>query len=472
MARLRRRDPAATRFPRSEPEADRPALTPLNEGESTYDADQRATGSTADLSRVFRRGFAETFAFDVAARAFSAASIILLIRGLSVSAYAFVTLFLILAQFLASAAGGGVRLRYLRREAERVSRGEAGEAASFGTALVSGSLLIAAIGFAFLPIVYFFIDVPAAGTPIGLIVYSVGFAIGWAATELTVAHYQARMRFGVAGAINVLRAAVVLATSIVVVAMGANQSSGLALGFLGGMVAVGGVTTGWILRQRNHVAQSPLRQRLVLTSEEGWLTIYFLAGAGFAYVDVMVAAMFLSAKDIATLGATLRYLSVALAAIPAMGAVLRVRVSQSDILDSGENQRRLVLSWLRLTALPAAVVLAVSIVLIPVVIPMIDGGRYPGSIIALQIFLPSAALAYMTEPGANVLMAQDRNAMLALLFALALTINFVGDLIVAPAGGVTGIAVVSSACFVALRVAVTLVSLRTVDRAVIAPESP
>jgi O-antigen/teichoic acid export membrane protein len=111
-------------------------------------------------------------------------------------------------------------------------------------------------------------------------------------------------------------------------------------------------------------------------------------------------------------------------------------------------------------------------VLIPVVIPMIDGGRYPGSIIALQIFLPSAALAYMTEPGANVLMAQDRNAMLALLFALALTINFVGDLIVAPAGGVTGIAVVSSACFVALRVAVTLVSLRTVDRAVIAPESP
>jgi hypothetical protein len=85
--------------------------------------------------------------------------------------------------------------------------------------------------------------------------------------------------------------------------------------------------------------------------------------------------------------------------------------------------------------------------------------------------VPLVVFAYMTEPGPNVLMAQNRNATLALLFGLALTINFVGDLIVAPHWGVPAIALVSSGCFVALRVAVTLYSLKIASRAIIAPKT-
>jgi len=207
-----------------------------------------------------------------------------------------------------------------------------------------------------------------------------------------------------------------------------------------------------------------------LTSEEWWLTLYFLTAAGFAYVDVLVASIFLSESDIATLGATLRYVSIGLAAIPAIGAVLRVRVSQSDVLDSGEAQRRLVVGWFRITLVPAAIACTALIALTPFIVPLIDGGRYPGSVTALQIFMPAVLVAYMTEPGANVLMAQDRNATLALLFGVALAANFVGDVLVAPRWGVVGIAAVSSGCFIAVRTAVTLYSLKTASRAMIAPK--
>lgn len=426
---------------------------------TALDAERAAPGPRAQLDRVFRRGFAETFVLDVVARALSAASIVVLIRGLDVSAYAFVTLFLIFAQFLASAAGGGVRLRYLRREAERISRGESRDSVSFGAALVSSSVLVAVIALAFLPFVAAFVDVPAAGTAWGLVVYSMGFGIGWGAIELAIAHYQSRKRFRLAGGIGVLRAAAILGVSVLVVMIDASGPPPLALWFVGGMLLAGTIAVVWVLGRRDPSADGTLRERWLFSSEEGWLTAYLLAAAGFAYIDVIVASIFLGERGIATLGATLRYLSVALAAIPAIGAVLRVRVSQTDVVDSGENQRALILHWLRVTVLPGAAVLGISIALVPFVIPLIDGGRYPGSIIALQILLVSAVAAYVSEPGSNVLMAQDRNAALAMLFGVALAVNFVGDLLVAPRWGVTGIAVVSSSSFVALRLAVTAYAL-------------
>src|SRR5262249_32855461 len=135
--------------------------------------------------------------------------------------------------------------------------------------------------------------------------------------------------------------------------------------------------------------------------EELWLSFYYLAAAGFAYVDVLVAGSLLGKHDVASLGAAIRYLAIVLAAIPALGAVLRVRTAQVDVVDSPANQNAMVIGWLRRAALPASVLIAIAIVLAPFVIPLIDGGRYPSSIPTLQIFLVTALTAYLTAPVAN-----------------------------------------------------------------------
>src|SRR5438105_4461243 len=100
-----------------------------------------------ELNRLFRRGFAATFVLDLVTKALGAATVVVLIRGLSVSHYAYTTLFLTFAQFAGAAATGGVRTRYLREEAERVSRaGSKEREGAFVTSLVKATLLLVVVG--------------------------------------------------------------------------------------------------------------------------------------------------------------------------------------------------------------------------------------------------------------------------------------------------------------------------------------
>src|SRR5919108_1926439 len=96
---------------------------------------------SVELDRLFRRGFAATFALDLVTKALAAATVVALIRGLSVSSYAYTTLFLTFSQLSGAAAAGGVRTLYLREEAERVSRaGKAAAGAAFVDSLIKGIL--------------------------------------------------------------------------------------------------------------------------------------------------------------------------------------------------------------------------------------------------------------------------------------------------------------------------------------------
>jgi O-antigen/teichoic acid export membrane protein len=414
---------------------------------------------SVELARVFRRGFAATFALDLVTSALGAATVIVLIRGLSVSTYAYTTLFLTFAQFAGAAASGGVRTRYLREEAERVSRaGGAAPKGAFVESLAKGTLLIVIVGVCAAPAAQAIGFGSKFGGGATLILYATAFATGFSAVELAVAHYQARRRFFTAGALRVLRATALLGAAFAITR--AHEGVlGISLWFIGSMAALGVMSAGPIAR-RSLMAFVGFLRVSRFRGEEMWLSFYYVSAGGFAYVDVMVAGALLRKHQVATLGASLRYLAIVLAAIPALGAVLRVRTSQTDLIDSPANQRAMVLRWIRRAALPMALLIGGAILLAPAVIPEIDRGRYPGSIEALQIFLVTAFSAYLTAPVANVLMAQRRYAVLASVYAVGLLLNLAGDIAVARPFGVVGIAIVSTAVYVGIDLAMLVLSLR------------
>lgn len=423
-----------------------------------------ASAESVDLARAFRRGFATTFAADLAGNVLAAVTVLVLIRGLPVATYAYTTLLLTLAQFAGSAAGGGIRLRYLREEAERFSRwgGTSSDPGGvFASSLVKSTVLLAVVGACALPIALATgVGTTAGGAPL-LVLSATAFAAGFSAAELAIVHHQARRRFLAAGRIRLARSAALLAAAALAV-LSSDDVLVVSAWLVGSMALVGVVAAVPLLRPA--LARGGRRLRLALGGEERWLSLYYLTSAGFAYVDLMVAGAVLGEEDVASLGASVRYLAVVMAAMPALGAVLRVRTAQVDVVDSPAAQRAMVVAWLRRAALPAAAVVGAAILLAPVLVPEVDGGRYPGSIAPLQILLLTAASAYVTAPAVNVLMSQRRYALLAGIFGAGLAVNLAGDVAVAPAYGITGIAVVSAACYVAVDAVATALSLRTTTR--------
>jgi O-antigen/teichoic acid export membrane protein len=411
-----------------------------------------------ELSRTFRRGFATTFALDLVTKVIAATTVVVLIRGLSVSSYAYITLFLTIAQFTGSAAGGGVRTRYLREEAERLSRGDGAdrEEAFFGS-LLKGTVLIVSIGACAIPLVWSLGIGSEFGGATSLVAYATAFAVGFSAAELAIARFQARRRFAAAGVISVARAATLLAASVMILVT-SEKVAVISLWLVGSTVAVGVVAAGSVVMRSGslHLRRPP---GSLFSSEETWLSLYYVAAAGFAYVDVLVAGALLGQHEVATLGASLRYLAIVLSPIPALGAVLRVRTAQIDLIDSPARQRAMVMTWLKRTALPAGALICMVLVLAPVVIPQLDGGKYPDSVAVLQIFLATALGAYLTAPSVSILMAQRQYGFLAAVYIAGLLLNLVGDVAVAPRFGVVGIALVSAVIYIAIAIALTTKAL-------------
>ncbi|HSR95349.1 MAG TPA: hypothetical protein VLK56_10835, partial [Solirubrobacterales bacterium] len=298
------------------------------------------------LSR-FKRGFVSTFALDVTARGMSALTLILLLRTLAVEDFAFVVLLLNVGNFLGSAATGGVRLRYTRLEAERVSRGHE-EPSAFHATLLSGSALILAAGALGL-LGASVLGVGGSGERLAFVAIGIAFTLGSAAVELAVFHYQAQLAFLRAGLIQVTRSVALLVVAGVATAGLLESGEAIGVYFSVGVCLVGLVVAGPLALATRGVGRG-IEGRFGFGRETAALTLYSLASAGWAYLDLFLVAALLSDAAVAAYGAALRYVAIVLGPVPAMVSVLRVRTAQGDMIDSDEAQIAMMKRWARQTA--------------------------------------------------------------------------------------------------------------------------
>jgi O-antigen/teichoic acid export membrane protein len=411
----------------------------------------------------FHTGLASTFATDVTARLLSAITTVILIRAMPVVAYAFVVVFLAIGQFVGSAATGGLRMRYLRAEAERISRGE-DPRVGFSSIAVGGLLLITGVGLVGW-LIGTLAGIGSPGERIAFVVTCTVFSAGQAVVDLSTAHYQAGLAFMRGGLVNVARSLGLLLAAAVATVIFSSSGTVTAASLAATSASVGLFVAVRIIRDRGVGLTRFHNARLGFDAEASWLTVYSLVAAGFATVDVFIVAIILSRHDVAAFGAAQRYYAIALGAVPALEAVLRVRTSQRDIVESHELQLATMRGWLKKTMLPAVVLTGVVVLIAPLVIPIIDGGRYPSSVSVFQILVVGALAYYVAMPGLNLLMAQGRYRVLAALFGMAFVTNAVGDFVFGNAIGLVGIATVATAVLVALSIAEVALAIRgTTDR--------
>jgi O-antigen/teichoic acid export membrane protein len=386
----------------------------------------------------FKRGFVSTLALDVVARGMNALTLILLLHALSVEDFAFIVLLLNVGRFLGSAATGGVRLRYTRLEAERISRGHETPTA-FHSTLLSGSGLIVAAGVLGL----------AAATALGIgddtaerlafIGLGTAFTLGSAGVELASFHHQARLAFTRAGVIQVIRAVVMLAVAAMATAGLLDSGIAVALWLSVGVGLVAIVAAG-PPAVKTRGATHGKEGRFGFGRETLALTMYSLASAGWEYLGLFLVAALLDDVAVAAYGAALRYVSIVIGPVPAMVSVLRVRTAQSDLIDSDEAQVTMMKRWAKQAGPPTAAILGLAAIAAIWAIPWLDGGKYPDSVPIFQVLMIVAFAQLVTLPNSSLLITQERYTVLAWVNTAAVAVNVVLAVIGAELLGVVGIA--------------------------------
>lgn len=413
----------------------------------------------------FQRGFAATLIFDIGARGVGALTTVILIRFLAVGAYAFVIVFLAVGQFVGSAATGGLRVLYVRTEAERVARGSV-HALPFGAVLVGTLVIIAAFAVAGAAIAEL-ADVGPAHLRLPFVALCALLSAGQGTVDLVTYHHQAGLRFRRGGQVQVARNVALLVAAVLVSALLSASKIAVAAALTGASLAAAAFAAGNVLV--HDPEQRKLRgTRLGFSAESGWLTIYSFVAAGFATVDIFIVAIILTANDVASFGAAQRYYAIALGVVPALEAVLRVRTSQPDIVESSEAQASALTAWIKRSALLTGIAVLLLALASPTLITWVNHGRYPSSIPVFQILLVGVFAYYLAMPAVSLLMAQRRFRLLAASFGTAFVVNGAGDFAIGPVAGIVGIAVIATTVLIALSAFDTLSAMRPARAVVLA----
>ena len=399
----------------------------------------------------FTRWVAHTAAFDFASRLLAAVTALVLIRRLAPDQFASYTVALALAQLLSVGAGSGIRMRYLREEAERISRASEGAqehikgqySNGFASAVWAQLVLIAIASLAAIAVIPV-AGVTAAGlSALQLVALCGVFACAQALTETVIFRRQAQTNFARAGLISVARSCGLLVAAGIAILISANVGILIVLNTLA-LCAVFSLQLKGSGLKREFNPKSI--KRYLWNPESGWLSAYYVAAAGYATADIFVASALLPADEVAAFGVGQRFNAIALGALPVFAAVMRVRTSQIDIVASSAAQRDALFKWLKRTSLPIVIAAIVAIALSHLLIPLVLGGRYPSATPIFQILILSSAFMYLFAPVPSLLMAQRRYRFLAIVLALTLGVNVLVDVLACRlTNSAIGLAVASAA---------------------------
>jgi O-antigen/teichoic acid export membrane protein len=364
---------------------------------------------------------------------------------------------------------GGIQMRYLRTEAERVSRKVEQLELPFTSALAAQLALIAALALLGVAAAIVLGIRPGGANGAVFVLLSAAFAFSQAATQLVIYHHQAHLRFGKAGAVNIARAAVLIAGVLAVLAGLTRSGIAIAAVLTAVSLLVAAGASAKVIA--SHLRETEWR-RIRINAEDGWLTGFYLASAGFATVDVFIVAILLTQADVAAFGAAQRYYAFALGAGPALLAVVRVRTSQSDVIDSAGVQMTMQRTWIRRASAPAIIATLLLAAAAPFILPLVNGGRYGAAIPAFQLLLIGVCAYYIFMPASSLLMAQGRYKALALAVIGAFIANALGDWLAAKSLdlGIVGIAAVASITYVAFFLATMTLARQVGPRTGKAPE--
>ncbi|MEW6350138.1 MAG: polysaccharide biosynthesis C-terminal domain-containing protein [Thermodesulfobacteriota bacterium] len=371
------------------------------------------------------RQTAFVLSWDMAAKALTALTMILIIRLLDPLEYASYTLAIAVAGVVVQVLSSAVTRIYV------LSYDQLGIAEHPGALLSIELALGLAVPLAVIPVC-------GVGLPLGLAVC--GLVVSRLASEFVRTEFQRRLAFGGYANLELFRSALFLGAIAMLAPLGiAEPGAGLVTSAQALAVAV--VTVPFVVRlsltkgiTRFRAGVSTGKQ--LLSPENRYLFGYFCVLAVFVQLDVFMLKALSDSQNVASYGSASRYYGVLGMALGAVHAVLLPAVAQS--------RTRLEIEQLFAKQRIAVVIFAMGVITLvlaaPSLIPLIDKGRYPESIPVFQVLAVSSIISFAFSPHANVVMRIDRHRFLFYLICVGTGINLVLNFVLIPAHGALGAA--------------------------------
>lgn len=179
--------------------------------------------------------------------------------------------------------------------------------------------------------------------------------------------------------------------------------------------------------------------KYMLVKEQMYLFIYSTLMAVLLQIDVLTLKIWSTDYNVSTYSSALKYYYMMLLPLNTINSVLLPQISFEDdypkIQKVFKQQDKLSLIVL------AGIIF--SIIIAPYVLPIIDGGKYPGSINVFRVLSLSAILSFWGSPYNNLLIKEREYGSLCMRFFIGIILAILGNYILIPKLGVDGTAVVT-----------------------------
>jgi O-antigen/teichoic acid export membrane protein len=363
-------------------------------------------------------------------KAIGVVSVLILIRGLTVSDYASFVAFNGIATLFMALVGSGINLALVRFAAEHLSRTGQKPHFLYITALVIETALYAV----FLAICSVF-PIRAASLLLGQSSFAKAmqlgmlYGLGLLLLEFVRSLYQAEERFTFYVGLLWLRqgATFVLLGGLWIFRVLSFDMAAWLIALVNVTFGIGVGTYsisrgGW--GSLEEIAKEGWQQMRGFLSAMGWLIAYFLVLSASGRIDIMMLSRFASERALATYGVAFQYYALAILLLGSIHSVLLPKFSRVEMQMPGA-QAAFIRRWLRYSVWTAIPLLLFDLVGKPLFV-WINGAQYEQAFGVFVVLSVGIWLSLMFSPMVNILIARKNLRSLFALGAVALVMNLVG----------------------------------------------
>ena len=370
------------------------------------------------IKKLINNDFSVVFFFDLIGKIIMGVETIFIIRILSEIDYAYYVNGTAIASIIFSIIGTGISIPFVAYSSEQIARGNKNVFSLYFICSIF-MFCLSCLLMLFAP---FFSSI--YNVPIALCILSILYGAFQSLVKMNQSYFQACEKYKKSGIVLNIKNIIILCITIsIYFAIREVDSTilislagiGTAFAFLIGFI--------WILRIKaetkiDFVGCVSIFKKMA--KESAWLIIYLILQSLFSSLLLVIINIKGSSTDVSNYGVAMKYYNILMLFLASIQTVLRVKTSKPIFLESASYRKKYIIKWIKKTVLIAVPVAIVGIFFAPIVIPILNGGKYENAIIIFQILMIALALGYIFSACTVLMMGIKKYKMLVFLAIMSL----------------------------------------------------